>query len=150
MNPRRQLFQNPVPNVGGGFDTNFATGCQKPGPVERVRKPHVSLPLFGRLVARGHLLQRGNQCKPVDKEGFAGLEAAEAVHQPNGGAAFDAEQFLEYGAVDDGGGEAAEFVDGVGKLLQPFAFAGHYSSYLHSIRYVTDMPILKFTTLNRL
>jgi hypothetical protein len=50
-----------------------------------------------------------------DQEGAAGLVAAEAVEEPDGVAAAQVQEMFKRSAVEDGGREAGELVEGGGK-----------------------------------
>ena len=65
----------------------------------------------------------------VEEESFAGLVAAEAVQQLDGLPAFEAEEFFDHGAVEDGDLEPAEFVDNAGKV-QPKGLWGRGGAFL--------------------
>ena len=56
-----------------------------------------------------------DQLLAVDEESFARLVAAEAVRQPDGLPAFEAEEFFDGGAVENGDREPTEFLDDAGK-----------------------------------
>lgn len=84
------------------------------------------------VFVRGNFLQPSDQLKPADQKGFPGLKAAAAVEQADGGAAVEAEDFFDDGAVDDRGGEGAQLVQNGGKSLSPFRFAGQQTSQSES------------------
>ena len=78
-----------------------------------------------------------NQRLAIHQESFASLVAAEAVEQLDSLPAFDAEEFFDRGAVEDGDLEQADLVENPGNLKQPLRLRRHGKLSLFSQRYHT-------------
>jgi hypothetical protein len=100
-------------------------GVQAAGFLELIGEP-VAAPALGcNRLPGGNLLQLCDEPEPVDQKGLARQESPERLHEPDGGAPFDPQYLLENGAVYNRGREGARARPKRGKLLHPFAFAGH-------------------------
>ena len=89
-----------------------------------------------------------DQLLAIDQEGFANLIAAEAVQQLDGLPAFDAEEFFDRGAVEDGYFKQANLLEDPGNTKQPLGLGRHVELSLPSQRYHTvvrnpSSPVLK-------
>ena len=86
------------------------------GLVKRGDHPLAAPLLVGESLAGPDLIELLDQIEAIDEEGFARLVAAEAVGELDGLPAFDPEQSLEGGAVEDGDFKGAELCEDVGNL----------------------------------
>ena len=115
---------------GGGlevFANAFELGHQPPTPAL----------LIAERLAVSHGFELLDQLLAVDEESSAGLVAAEAVQQLDGLAAFEAEEFFDHCAVEDGEREQAEFLDDAGNMKQPMGLWGQGGLSLLATRYHT-------------
>jgi hypothetical protein len=127
-----KVFHNPLVNVGGRRDSDFAPGRKFAVPLQVIEEPG-STPCFVlKTLAVAKALKAGNQFRLVDKEGLAGLEAAELVQQIDRAAAADPEQPLDRGTVDDGAGQGRELLQDFRNSQQPLGFGGNGDGLLCS------------------
>ena len=115
---------------GGGlevFANAFELGHQPPTPTL----------LIAERLAVSHGFELVEKLLAVDEESSAGLVAAEAVQQLDGLSAFEAEEFFDHGAVEDGDREPAEFLDNAGNMKQPKGLWGQGGLSLLATRYHT-------------
>jgi hypothetical protein len=105
-----QISEHAVAGIGGGIDANLAAGLQAADLLELFGQPGAAFSFGRHVFAAGEKLQLSEETEAVDEEGAPGLKTAEPVHQTDGGTPLHPEDFFEDGAVDDGGGEAAELL----------------------------------------
>ncbi len=107
-------------HLEGSFLANGNFDCGRlevlAGFVEFVHNPLAPLLLVAELLTGLNGFQLAQQLLAIDEEGFANLVAAEAVQQLDGLPAFDAEEFFDRGAVEDGNLEPTDLLGAVARI----------------------------------
>jgi len=123
-----------VADVVSSRNLDLLAAGELAGPLEVLNQSGTPERFALKLVAVPDPLEPVDEGQPLNKERFAGLEAAEGMQQVDGPAAPDAKDLFYEGAVNHRGGKGAEGVQNLGKVKQPLGLGGRGGISFLSLR----------------